>query len=37
VQIETQHAALARVERVKQIPSGRYEPADQDLVPPRKK
>ncbi|HWN38840.1 MAG TPA: flavodoxin family protein [Gammaproteobacteria bacterium] len=37
VQIETQHAALALVERVKQIRSGRYEPADKRLVPPRKK
>jgi multimeric flavodoxin WrbA len=37
VQIETRHAALALVERVKQIRSGRYEPADKGLVPPRKK
>ena len=37
VQIETRHAALALVERVKQIRSGRYEPADNGLVPPRKK
>jgi hypothetical protein len=37
VQAETRNAALALVERVKQIRSGRYEPADKGLVPPRKK
>ena len=37
VQGETRNAALALVERVKQIRSGRYEPADRGLEPPRQK
>ena len=37
VQAETRNAALALVERVKQIRSGRYEPADSGLEPPRQK
>jgi multimeric flavodoxin WrbA len=37
VQIETRHAALALVERVEQIRSGRYEQPDKGLEPPRKK
>jgi multimeric flavodoxin WrbA len=37
VQIEARNAALALVERVKQIRSGRYERSDNGLEPPRKK
>ena len=37
VQGETRNAALALVERVKQIRSGVYQPADKGLEPPRKK
>jgi hypothetical protein len=37
VQAETRNAALSLVERVRQIRSGRYEPPDADLTPPRKK
>ena len=37
IQGETRNAALALVERVRQIRSGRYERADQGLEPPRKK
>jgi multimeric flavodoxin WrbA len=37
VQGETRNAALALVERVNQIRSGRYEPADKGLEPPRQK
>jgi multimeric flavodoxin WrbA len=37
VQDETRNAALALLERVRQIRLGRYEPADAGLEPPRKK
>jgi len=37
VQLEARNAALALVERVKQIRSGRYERSDNALEPPRKK
>ena len=37
VQAETRNAALALAERVRQIRTGRYEPPDAALTPPRKK
>ncbi|HEY3519175.1 MAG TPA: flavodoxin family protein [Gammaproteobacteria bacterium] len=37
VQAETRNAALALLERVNQIRSGRYERPDKSLAPPRKK